>query len=123
MLRIPRYSESGWQKNIKKKKNTGNCKALCVSLKRKNLCSHTVAVSKGTIFYMKMLVFCKRKCMLTLVKLRSSRHYKIHFLKLNTCAYLLTKIQVSTIILASCRLGWGRKGVDGCGVNFNPVYN
>ena len=40
-VRIPeygwlRYSEHGWQKNKKRKKNTGNCKALCVPRKRNN---------------------------------------------------------------------------------------
>ena len=29
-----RSPDSGWQKNEKKKKNTGNCKALCVLPKR-----------------------------------------------------------------------------------------
>ena len=30
------HGGQGWQKNEKKKKNTGNCKALCVPRKRKN---------------------------------------------------------------------------------------
>ena len=32
-----RYSGHGWQKNEKEKKNTGNCKASCVSRKRNKL--------------------------------------------------------------------------------------
>ena len=53
----------------------------------------TISLSKGPIFYIKILIFYKK--MLTLAKLRKTiRHYKEHFLKLHMLVQLRTKIQV-----------------------------
>ena len=64
--------------------------------------SHTVALSKDTIFAKKCWFFVKK--MLTSAKLREPWYWKVYFLKLHMCVSFLTEFQVSTIILTSFRI-------------------
>ena len=72
--------------------------------------SHTIALSKGTIFVKKTLIFYKK--ILTSAKLRGRWYYKVYFLKLNMCEYLRAKFEVSSMILTSFRQEGGEE--------FNP---
>ena len=65
--------------------------------------SHTIALSKVTIFDKKCW-FISKKVLTS--KLRGSLNYKVYFLKLNIGVCLRTKFQVSIIFLTSLRQGW-----------------
>ena len=69
--------------------------------------SHTIALSKGTIFVKKTLIFYKK--ILTSAKLRGRWYYKVYFLKLNMCEYLRAKFEVSSMILTSFRQEGGEE--------------
>ena len=63
--------------------------------------SHTIALSKGTNFVKKTLIFYEK--ILTSAKLRGFWYYKVYFLKLDMCEYLRAKFEVSSMILTSFR--------------------
>ena len=50
--------------------------------------SHTIAFSKGAVFFQKILIFCKKK--LPSAKLKESQQLKLYFLKLHIYVYSIT---------------------------------